>query len=398
MPKLDRCPAARSTPSTPSVAHNQPTQDSTDLSELESGSNDGRDAEYMRRALFLAQQGWGQTAPNPMVGAVVVRDGVVVGEGFHARFGEPHAEVVALKAAGERAKGATMYVTLEPCNHFGKTPPCTEAIIAARVGRVVIAAADPTALAGGGARYLADYGVEVDFGVEEAAALELNAPFFFAARNPERPWVTLKLALSRNGKMNDPSGQRRWITSDKSREEVHRLRANVDAIAVGVGTVLADDPQLTVRGPIRPRVAPIRVVFDRKAETPLESVVVRTAKETPTMIFANHPPVTRMAALHNAGVDVFEAVDLAAALQALRGFEVQHLLVEGGARVAREFLTQNLVDRLIIFQSPITLDESALGPFDGLPANFRDKLSAARIVRRAEFAEDVMSVYALREV
>src|SRR4051812_16090438 len=309
------------------MASSQPIPESTGRSELDSVSDDARDAEFMRRALALAQQGWGQTAPNPMVGAVVVREGVVVGEGFHARYGEPHAEIVALKAAGERARGATLYVTLEPCNHFGKTPPCTEAILQARLTRVVIASADPTAVAGGGARHLADYGVEVDFGVEEAAALELNAPFFFAARNPERPWVTLKLALSRNGKMNDPSGQRRWITSDKSREEVHRLRANVDAIAVGVGTVLADDPQLTVRGPIRPRVAPIRVVFDRKAETPLESVVVRTAKETPTMIFANHPPVTRMAALHNAGVDVFEAVDLAAALQALRGFEVQHLLV-----------------------------------------------------------------------
>src|SRR3954467_12967446 len=146
------------------------------------------DGAFMRRALSLAERGWGQTAPNPMVGAVVVRDGAVAGEGWHTRFGEAHAEVEALRAAGERARGATIYVTLEPCNHFGKTPPCTEAIIAARVGRVVIAAADPTALAGGGARYLADYGVQVDFGVEEAEALELNAPFFFAATNPDRPW------------------------------------------------------------------------------------------------------------------------------------------------------------------------------------------------------------------
>jgi len=352
----------------------------------------------MRRALALAQQGWGQTAPNPMVGAVVVREGVVVGEGFHARYGEPHAEILALRAAGERARGATLYVTLEPCNHFGKTPPCTEAILQARVKRVVIASADPTALAGAGARHLADYGVEVDFGVEEAAALELNAPFFFAATNPPRPWVTLKLALSGNDKMNDPSGTRRWITSERSREEVHRLRANADAIAVGVGTVLADDPQLTVRGPIRPRVAPARVVFDRNADTPLDSVLVRTARETPTMIFANHPPVARLAALHNAGVDVFEAEDLVAALAALRGFEVQHLFVEGGARVAQQFLRQNLVDRLIIFQSPITLDESAFSPFDGLGGNFREKLSTVRIVRRAEFGEDVMSVYAMSEV
>lgn len=351
----------------------------------------------MRRALSLAQLGWGTTAPNPMVGAVVVRDGVVVGEGYHARYGDPHAEVVALKAAGDRARGATMYVTLEPCNHFGKTPPCTEAILAARVARVVIGAADPTALAGGGARHLADYGVRVDFGVEEAAALELNAPFFFAAADTARPWVTLKLALSSNDRMNDPSGERRWITGEQSRQEVHRLRANVDAIAVGVGTVLADDPQLTVRGAVRPRVAPVRVIFDRAAETPLTSALVRTARETPTMIFSHHPPVARMAALHNAGVDVFEAEDLPAALAALRGFEVQHLFVEGGARVAGEFLRQNLVDRLVIFQAPITLPDSALNPFDGLP-DFRTRLSDARVVRRAEFGDDVMSVYALREV
>jgi diaminohydroxyphosphoribosylaminopyrimidine deaminase/5-amino-6-(5-phosphoribosylamino)uracil reductase len=351
----------------------------------------------MRRALTLALQGWGQTAPNPMVGAVVVRDGVVVGEGYHARYGEAHAESVALKAAGDRARGATLYVTLEPCNHFGKQPPCTEAILDARVKRVVIAAADPTALAGGGARHLADMGVQVDFGVEEAAALELNAPFFFAATNPPRPWVTLKLALSSDGKMNDPSGERRWISNELSRKEVQRLRANVDAIAVGLGTVRADDPQLTARGSIRPRVPPVRVVFDRNAETPLESVLVRTAKETPTMIFAHHPPVTRLAALHNAKVDVFEAEDLPEALEALHGFEVNHLLVEGGSRVAQGFLRQNLVDRLIIFQSPITLGTAALSPFDGLPGDFRETLPRLPIVRRAEFGEDVMSVYAMRE-
>jgi len=352
----------------------------------------------MRRALALAQQGWGQTAPNPMVGAVVVRDGVVVGEGYHARYGEAHAEIVALKAAGDRARGATMYVTLEPCNHFGKTPPCTEAILQARVSRVVIAAADPTALAGGGARHLADYGVQVDFGVEKAAALELNAPFFFAATIPSRPWVTLKLALSSDGKMNDPSGARRWISNEQSRQEVQRLRANVDAIAVGLGTVRADDPQLTARGSIRPRVTPLRIVFDRAAELPLDSTLVRTAKETPTAIFANHPPVARLAALHNAGVDVFEAEDLPAALAALRGFELQHLLVEGGARVSQEFLRQKLVDRLIIFQSPITLGTNALSPFNGSWSESRDWIASLPIVRRAELGEDVMSVYALREV
>ena len=332
-----------------------------------------------------------------MVGAVVVRDGTVVGEGYHARYGEAHAEVVALKAAGDRARGSTMYVTLEPCNHFGKTPPCTEAILAARVQRVVIAAAEPTSLAGGGASHLADYGVQVEFSIEERAALELNAPFFFAAASSHRPWVTLKLALSSDDRMNDPSGARQWISNELSRNEVQRLRANVDAIAVGLGTVRADDPQLTARGAIRPRVAPMRVVFDRNADTPIETNLVRTAKSTPTMIFAHHPPVARLAALHNAGVDVFEAEDLPAALAALRGFEVHHLMVEGGARVAREFLRHDLVDRLVIFQSPVTIGSGALSPFDGLPGNFRELLAKKPIVRRAEFGEDVMTEYALSE-
>jgi len=351
----------------------------------------------MRRALALAEQGWGQTAPNPMVGAVVVRDGNIVGEGYHARYAEGHAELAALKGAGDRARGSTMYVTLEPCNHFGKQPPCTEAILEARVQRVVIAAADPTALAGGGARHLLDYGVQVDFGVEEEAALELNAPFFFAATRPNRPWITLKLAISSDGKMNDPSGERRWISNEQSRQEVQRLRANVDAIAVGLGTVRADNPQLTARGPIKPRIPPLRVIFDKNGETPLESTLVRTAKETPTAIFAHHPPVTRLAALHNAGVEVFEAEDLAAALHALGGFELQHLMVEGGARVAQEFLRSRQVDRLIIFQSPITLGANALSPFTGVEAEAREWLASRPFLRR-EFGEDVMSAYRLHGV
>ena len=350
----------------------------------------------MRRAIALAQHGWGQTAPNPMVGAVVVRDGVVVGEGFHPRYGESHAEVIALRAAGEKTRGATLYVNLEPCNHFGKTPPCSEAILEARIQRVVIGTPDTSELAGGGGKHLADYGVKVVFGVEEAAARELNAPFLFAA-NSTRPWVTLKLALSANGRMNDPSGERRWISNEQSRAEVMRMRANSDAIAVGVGTVKADNPQLTARGAVRPRVAPLRVIFDRDAETPLDSIVVTTARETPTIVFAHHPPVTRLAALHNLGVDVFEAADLSDALTALRGFDIMHLLVEGGARVAREFLRRGLVDRLVIFQAPFELDEAGLSPFEGA-ADAREQLGALPVVRRAEFGEDVMTVYALNEI
>lgn len=350
----------------------------------------------MRRALLLARQGWGQTAPNPMVGAVVVRDGNIVGEGYHAVFGGPHAEIAALRTAGEKARGATLYVTLEPCNHFGKTPPCTEAILAARPRRVVIATADPTSLAGGGARQLAEYGIEVEVGVEAAAARELNAPFFFAAAET-RPWVTLKLALSKDWGMNDPSGQTRWVTGQESRKEVHRLRANVDAIAVGLGTVRADDPHLTARGNPAPRVQPARVVFDRHAETPLETNLVRTAKTVDTMIFAHQPPVERLAALHNAGVDVFDAETLEDALSALHGFDVKHLLVEGGAQVAREFLRKDLVDRLIIFQSPSILGPAARRPFEGAAEDFAARLDNLSVLGASRFGEDTMTVYAIRE-
>src|SRR5262252_5052513 len=215
------------------------------------------DREFMRRALALAERGWGQTAPNPMVGAVVVSEGRVAGEGFHARFGEAHAEVIALREAGAAAKGAMLYVSLEPCAHHGKTPPCADAIIRAGVARVVAAVGDPSREARGGIDKLRAAGVVADLSpVEERdAAVELNAPFFHA-QTSNRPWVTLKLALSADDRIADPSPGGRWITGEAARGEVHRLRANSDAIAVGIGTVLADNPALTVRGVPAPRVTP----------------------------------------------------------------------------------------------------------------------------------------------
>ena len=222
---------------------------------------DARDERFMRRALALAERGWGQTAPNPMVGAVVVRDGEVVGEGWHEKYGEAHAETNALARAGSAAAGATLYVTLEPCNHTGKTPPCANAVVAARIARVVVATRDPGAQAGGGAETLRAAGIEVEIGLLETEARELNAPFFHAFVS-DRPWVTLKLALSIDGAIADSERGRAWLTNEHSREEVHRIRANVDAIAVGATTYATDHPELTVRGSIQPRVPPIRVVFD----------------------------------------------------------------------------------------------------------------------------------------
>ncbi|MEO7771836.1 MAG: bifunctional diaminohydroxyphosphoribosylaminopyrimidine deaminase/5-amino-6-(5-phosphoribosylamino)uracil reductase RibD, partial [Gemmatimonadaceae bacterium] len=255
------------------------------------------DGAFMRRALSLAERGWGQTAPNPMVGAVVVRDGVVVGEGWHTRFGESHAEVEALRASGEQARGATMYVTLEPCNHHGKTPPCTDALIAAGVARVVIAVADPSEVAGGGARRLAEAGVQVDTGVEARAARALNAPFFHVQQSP-RAFVSLKVALSLDGALTDHTRMRGWLTGPEARREVHRLRAGVAAVAVGIGTARADDPMLNVRDwAPAPRVPPTRVVFDTSARLPLGSRLVQTARDEPTAVVCWAPDPAHAAAL-----------------------------------------------------------------------------------------------------
>jgi diaminohydroxyphosphoribosylaminopyrimidine deaminase/5-amino-6-(5-phosphoribosylamino)uracil reductase len=347
----------------------------------------------MRRSLVLARRGWGQTAPNPMVGAVVVRDGAVVGEGFHARYGDAHAEIVALAAAGELARDAAMYVTLEPCNHHGKTPPCVDALIAAGVGSVIASVADPTAGAGGGAERLRAAGIEVTFGVEAVEARELNAPFFFAATGAMRPWVTLKLAMSVDGAIADAARAQRWLTGDASRTQVHRLRAQSDAVAVGLGTVMADDPLLTVRQGRRPRVAPIRVVFDRTARLPLTSKVVKTAQRVPTLVLAESPDPARAAALRADGVAVEPVGGLADAMEVLHRQGVRSLLVEGGAALAGSLLAAGLVDRLITFQAPVMLGAGALPAFGSGLAFDR-----VRVVERREFDEDLMTVYALNEL
>lgn len=355
----------------------------------------GADAALMRRALDLAARGWGQTAPNPMVGAVVVRDGEVVGEGWHAAYGGPHAEVVALRAAGERARGATVYVTLEPCAHVGKTPPCTEALIRAGVHRVVIAAHDPNPTAAGGAERLREAGIEVVDGVEQQPALELNGCFFHSFVS-DRPWVTIKLALSVDGGIADATRARGWLTGPEARAEVHRMRAGVDAIAVGIGTALADDPLLTVRDAPAPRVAPLRVVFDSTARLPLDAALVRTARETRTMVVASRPDAARAAALRARGVEVLEAPAAREALVALRTRGVRSLLVEGGAGMTASLLRDRLVDRVVIFRAPVVLGAGALNPFAELPGARPELAERWRVVSRRAFGDDEMTTYAVR--
>jgi diaminohydroxyphosphoribosylaminopyrimidine deaminase/5-amino-6-(5-phosphoribosylamino)uracil reductase len=371
------------------------------MQESEPPAVDVRDRAFMRRALDLARRGWGQTAPNPMVGAVVVRGGVVVGEGYHARYGGPHAEVAALEAAGPLARAATVYVTLEPCSHFGKTPPCTDRLIRAGVARVVAATRDPTRVARGGADRLREAGIDVLLGVEERDARELNAPFFHAIAS-DRPWVTLKLAVSIDGAITDATRTAGWLTGPESRREVHRLRAGSDAVAVGSGTALADDPELTVREAPPPRVQPHRVVFDSQVRLPVSSRLVRTAREIPTLVVTTRRlgPGTedRARALEAEGVRVVRAASLGDALRKLRANGIASMLVEGGARLAASLLAEGVVDRLIIFQAPVVLGPGSVRAFADLPGARSPDTQRLEVLDRTTFGDDLMTVYALNPI
>ena len=374
----------------------------------------------MRRALQLARRGWGQTAPNPMVGAVVVRDGRIIAEGWHARFGEAHAEAMALAAAGDQARGADVYVTLEPCAHHGKTPPCADALIAAGVRRVVIACGDPNVVAGGGAARLLQAGIDVVVGVGEEEALELNAPFLFAHRHTERPFVTLKLALSLDGAIAPADRRQYWLTGDSARRQVHRLRAEADAILVGLGTARADNPDLTVRHGRRPRVVPRRVVLDRRAELAPSSRLAVTARKVPVEVLTDalersSPAATtasatasataatpeavstadfaaRIASLEALGVSVHQAPGLREHLADLRQRGVRHLFAEGGASVAGALLNADSVDRLIIFRAPVLLGAGALAAF-GSVNPIAEGAGRWLVVERRRFGDDLMTVY-----
>lgn len=354
------------------------------------------DLRFMRRALALAERGWGQVAPNPLVGAVLVRDGRVVGEGYHAAYGEAHAEVMALARAGARAKESTAYVTLEPCAHHGKTPPCADALIAAGVARVVVATRDPNPQAAGGVERLRAHGITVDIGTCEQEARDVNAEFFFA-QTADRPWVTLKLAVSIDGALADHTRKTAWLTGPESRAEVHRLRSQHDAVGVGMGTVLADDPALTVRDAKAPRVAPRRVVFSRAGRLPVTSILALTARDTPVLVLADQPDPAYEVTLHEMGVELVAASNLAEGLRALRGRGIRSILVEGGAKLASALLRDGLVDRLVVFSAPVILGAGALPAFEGLPAQLAGEARRLRVVARRAFGDDCMSAYALND-
>lgn len=335
------------------------------------------DREHLRRALELAEGGRGQVSPNPLVGAVVVRDGEPIGEGFHAELGDPHAERAALVDCAERGppedpRGATMYVTLEPCAHEGRQPPCVDAILEAGISRVVIASDDPSEKASGrGPGILRDGGVEVEFvaGEEATAARLLNQPFRKHARTG-LPLVTLKLAMSLDGQTTTPEGESPWISSAKSLERVHHWRAESDAIAVGIGTVLADDPLLTARpasgAPFPPIGSekrtgaeirqPIRVVFDRQARLPLDSQLLATLDQSPVLVItSSEAEGSRRAALRDAGAELIVADEIEAALAELGRRQVISLFLEGGRTLAATFAAAGQIDEARVLVAPILL-------------------------------------------
>lgn len=346
----------------------------------------------MVRALELAWRGWGRVSPNPMVGAVVLRDGETVGEGWHAEFGQRHAEPIALDMAGAGARGATLVVTLEPCAHQGKQPPCVAAVLAAGVRRVVVALADPNPVARGGAARLREAGVEVECGLMASEAAAQNAAFVQAHRDASRPFVALKLATSLDGRIADRTGRSRWISGPEARDWVQWLRAGYDALAVGGGTARSDDPSLTVRGTLQPRRPPLRVVFTHQAELSSTLAIVRSAREVPTLVVAAEHAGPGSAALREAGVEVLERHAPAAALAALRARGVQSVLVEGGGRLAGSLLDAGLVDRLYWVQSPVWLGESGVPAVTGHSSLPLVEAPRWRIVERRALGEDTLLV------
>lgn len=328
-----------------------------------------------------------------MVGAVLVSDGAVVGEGWHAEYGSAHAERVALEAAGARARGATAYVTLEPCNHQGKTPPCVPALSAAGVARVVYAADDPNPVSNDGAGALTRANIDVAGGLLAEESRELNAAYHHRFAS-DRPFVTLKLAVSLDGAIADASRRPGSLTGDRARRQVHRLRAGHDAIAVGSGTVLADDPQLTVRGVKRPRIAPVRVVFDRRGRVPPSARLVRTANRVSTVLIGDDPPGPALARLAGNGVEVLGASSLIQGLRLLRARGINALLCEGGAGLTGALLAHGLVDRLVIFRAPLLLGAGSLPAFGSAPSSALPDAPRWRIVETRMFGDDEMTVYA----
>ena len=353
---------------------------------------------FMRLALRQARKGLGRTSPNPAVGAVIVKNGKVIARGYHRKAGTPHAEVHALREAGDNARGATLYVTLEPCNHTGRTPPCTRAILAAGITRVVVGMIDPNPqVSGAGSELLRQNGLEVRVDVLGDACRELNYPFIRHSTTG-LPWVIMKAGCSLDGRIAAPGGQSGWITGEKSRAEVHRIRDRVDAILIGAGTALADDPSLTTRLRGKRGKDPVRIVLDSTLRLPAAARMLTQHSDAPTWIFcAPEADGGKAAALQAAGARIVRVekdenghLALRQILRFLGQEQISSLLVEGGSRVHGSFLRAGLVDQVALFLAPLFLGADAVPVVDNLMlAGVREgKRFVTRRIRR--FDDDVL--------
>ena len=353
---------------------------------------------HMKLALRLASRGAGWVSPNPMVGAVLVKDGRVVGRGYHRRAGLPHAEVEAIQDAGELARGADLYVTLEPCNHHGKTPPCTLAILAAGVRRVWIATPDPNPrVTGGGAEFLAAHGVAVELGLLADEARRLNEAWLHWVRTG-RPWVIAKAACSLDGRIATATGESQWLTGERARAFGHRLRHRLDAILVGIGTILADNPQLTTRLPQGRGRDPLRIVLDSRLRLPLTARLLRLESRATTLVACTkqaNPDAIRALEDQGAQVAVLPQdagrVSLTALLELLGARQVQSLLVEGGAETLGAFFDQKLVHMFNFFYAPKILGgRSAPGAVGGQGVTHLGQAHIAKQLRIRRMGGDLL--------
>lgn len=362
-------------------------------------TENARDVFFMRKALRLAEKGRGFTSPNPMVGAVVAQGDTLVGEGRHALAGGPHAEVSALRSAGDKAFGGTLYVTLEPCNHFGRTPPCTGAILESGVSRVVVGMSDPNPLVrGGGCDLLRKKGLRVDTGLLERECRMLNQPFIKHVTTGF-PHVTVKAAMTLDGRIAARSGDSRWVSNERSRRFVHRLRCSLDAILVGAGTATSDDPLLTARIGDRARCRqPVRIVLDSLLRLPLESRLASTARLSPVWVACTEAAsAEKETQLRGAGVEVLRMpsrkrrVDLTSLLRELGARGVTSLLVEGGSRVIGAFIEEGLADEFFFFYAPkILADPRAVPLATGKARGSMAEAVALYDLTIRRFGQDVM--------
>ncbi len=354
------------------------------------------DMRMMRRSISLARHGVGRTSPNPVVGCVIVKDGRIVGEGWHRKAGTAHAEVHALAQAGDLARGADVYVTLEPCSHYGRTPPCANALVDSMVSRVFVGMRDPNPLVSGrGIEKLRTAGIEVRCGILERECIRLNEPFIKHVTSG-MPFVTLKSAMTLDGKTATSIGESKWITNELSRRYVHKLRAVVDAVMVGVGTVLADNPQLNCRLPRRAK-DPLRIIVDSRLRTPPDSKVLSREMSGNTMIATIEKDPARFSWLEKLGVRVLVCaersgrVDLMDMFKRLGSCGIQSVLLEGGRSLASAALHEGLIDKFLLFYAPKVLGgEDGFGLFSGKGIEKMDSAVTLKNIAVRRFGEDIM--------